>query len=180
MKKLKDSLILKITLIIVFVLVLFSSINFEDFSTEDTIAKVENIISSTPLPGNKIYNGYIVNVPEGVKVEEKDETILLENGKALYSIYFGIDTKVDRVFLSGINEGQERLINVSSEDNNEVKYFYMWDYENDSIGDYVSVLIGRNDIFVEGVFPKKDMEKYSVEIAQIFNSIKKIERGEEW
>jgi len=179
MKKLKDSLILKITLIIVFVLVLFSSINFEDFSTEDTIAKVENIISSTPLPGNKIYNGYIVNVPEGVKVEEKDETILLENGKALYSIYFGIDTKVDRVFLSGINEGQERLINVSSEDNNEVKYFYMWDYENDSIGDYVSVLIGRNDIFVEGVFPKKDMEKYSVEIAQIFNSIKKIERGEE-
>ena len=79
---------------------------------------------------------------------------------------------------AGLSISKEKLIDLVKEDENEIRYFYMWDYQTDQIGDYVSILLGKNDIFLEGVFPKKDAEKYSVEMAEIFNSIKKIKKGE--
>ena len=63
MKKLKDSLILKITLIIVFVLVLFSSINFEDFRVPSGLSiEIKDHRESQDLAKNKKWQESFCNI----------------------------------------------------------------------------------------------------------------------
>jgi len=177
MKK-DNNIVLKLSVLMVFILIIFSAFKTNEVDFERVSQRVENTILMNPMPANDIYNDYVIYIPGGYKKTPKEASLLLEFEKAIYSIYFGLDTKVDRLFLEGINQGKEKLIDVVKEDDNDIRYFYMWNHETNQIDDYVSVILGKNDIFLEGIFPKKDIEKYSVEMAEIFNSIKKIKKGE--
>lgn len=153
----------------------FQSASTEEVDFDDLNDQVINVLNSTPHIANETNGDYIFYIPSEYTYIMDGNTVILENSSAVFTMYMGYNTKVDSEFIDAINPSKPMVYEYVEETEEEIYYFCIW--ENDDFT--YNVLMGTNDMYIEGIVHKNKVEKYIIEIATILNSIQEIDKKEE-
>ncbi len=164
----------------VLLLFIITTLVVESHTDEETVDyhhlnnQGQNILKSKSMPSNIIFGNHVIFKPVGYSEKQVENSIVFSSIDAIYTIFFGDSGQVTREFLEGINTEKELLYENLKMDF-ETKYMYVWDYPTTLDDDYILVMIGIDDLFIEGVFKETAASNYILEMFHIFNSIKYID-----
>lgn len=145
-------------------------VNFEDLKDQ-----VVNILNSEPHAANEANENYIFYIPSEYEYTMNDTTVVLENSAGIFTMYMGYDTKVDQEFINAMNPNKDKVYEYVDDKENEITYFAVWVNDENTY----NVVLGVNDIFIEGIVTKDKIELYVIDMATILNSVQQINNKEE-
>lgn len=176
--KFVKGIILVITVLSIITVVSFlatSGVAQKEVNFEDLKDQVVNILNSEPHAANEADEDYIFYIPSEYEYTMNENTVVLENSAGIFTMYTGYDTKVDQEFINAMNPNKDKVYEYVDDKEDEITYFAVW--INDA--DTYNVVLGVNDIYIEGIVTKEKIELYVVDIATILNSVQQINNKEE-
>lgn len=144
--------------------------NFEDLKDQ-----VMNILNSEPHAANEANEDYIFYIPSEYEYTMNENTVVLENSAGIFTMYTGYNTKVDQEFINAMNPNKQKVYEFVDESEDEITYFAVWVNDEQTY----NVILGINDIYIEGIVTMDKIELYVIDMATILNSVQQINNKEE-